>query len=109
VLTKLSNGDIHDLFGTLTKAAEKIGFGTIDRDGTLVPREDMPQPPLHRLDARELGTILAGLRMVQEYYTSAQDSLPQRLEDIATNSGEVEALEPDEIDDLCVRLNTEGA
>jgi hypothetical protein len=57
------------------------------------------------LDARELGSVLAGLRMLQEYYTDAQDSLPELLNDIATNCGEVEALDQDEIDRLCRRLN----
>jgi len=109
VLTKLGNGEIHDLFDTLTKAAANLGFGTIDRDGTLVLCEDLPDPPLHRLDARELAMVLAGLRAYQECYDTCAGDLPDTIASVASAAETLEPLDLEEIDALCVRLNMEGA
>ncbi len=57
-----------------------------------------------KLTDRELGTVLAALRL-------RQSMLSERVldvEDIATNDGEFESLDEDEIDGLCERLNCEG-
>jgi hypothetical protein len=56
-----------------------------------------------KIDERELGTILAGLRLWQEYLQSKEFS-PDHM-DIATNIGMFEPLSPDEIDELCERIN----
>jgi len=55
------------------------------------------------MDERELGTILAGLRLWQEYLQEKEFS-PDHM-DIATNIGMFEPLSPDEIDELCERIN----
>lgn len=61
---------------------------------------------LPTLDARELGSILAGLRMLQLHYDRSSRDLPNGLNEIATDGGTVEALDQEEIDALCERLNT---
>ena len=55
---------------------------------------------LLKATARELATILAALRFWQE-----QDAPPAHQYDIATDCGEFEPLDSDEIDALCERLN----
>jgi len=55
----------------------------------------------HTFNERELGTILAALRLWQ---STAWRSSPE-LEDIATNGGLDVPLMDNEIDDLCERLN----
>ena len=49
------------------------------------------------IDDRELATILAALRCYTEFGCSA--------EDIATNGGEFEPLDDEEIDALCEEMN----
>jgi hypothetical protein len=53
------------------------------------------------LDERELGTVLAALRLWQETVNRHQEPQWQ----IATDDGQIEALSDDEIDNFCVRLN----
>jgi len=53
------------------------------------------------LDDRELGHILAGLRLLQRTMRHSAD-----LGDIATDAGKHEPMSPDEIDNLCEHLNT---
>lgn len=58
------------------------------------------------VDDRELAAILAALRFHQDEDLQAAGSIPdQAVRDIATNGGEVQPLDYDEIDDLCQRLN----
>ena len=52
---------------------------------------------------RELATILAALRLWQE-----QDAPPARQLDIATDCGELDPLDADEIDALCESINGDG-
>ncbi len=52
------------------------------------------------LDDRELGHVLAALRLYQRVIGHSAD-----LDDIATDAGTHEPLSPDEIDELCERLN----
>lgn len=52
------------------------------------------------MDARETATVLAALRRWQ-----LQSVLTHQGCSIATNDGEFEPLDADEIDDLCERLN----
>ena len=59
------------------------------------------QPTPAPLDARELGTVLAALR----YWQREGLMNGGHEQDIATNGGEVEPLNADEIDALCERLN----
>lgn len=56
---------------------------------------------LIQVDSQDLAAILCGLRI----YQSRFDELKPDLLDIATNGGECQALTPDEVDDLCERLN----
>lgn len=56
----------------------------------------------HYLDPRELGTVLAALRVYQDKVAS---SVSDALEDISTDGGTQEPLSYDEIDDLCDKLN----
>ncbi len=55
---------------------------------------------------REFAAILAGLRRLQQEIEEDPDHPP--LPGIMTNEGEFPALNADEIDALCVRLNTTG-
>jgi len=52
------------------------------------------------LDGRELGHVLAALRLYQRMAGHSAD-----LDDIATDAGMHEPMTPDEIDGLCERLN----
>jgi hypothetical protein len=56
----------------------------------------------HDIDDRERDAILAGLRMVQQ---AIEGNAPAMDEDVFTNGGDHEGLDPDEIDELCERLN----
>ena len=61
---------------------------------------------LHSTDIRdvdrfELATILAALRLLQ-----AAPALPPEIEEIATDAGDFERLDNEQIDDLCERINT---
>ena len=57
---------------------------------------------LPALDDRELGTILAALRLLQK------QGCPDHLTDIATEGFSLDPMARDEIYDLCERLNTGG-
>ncbi len=62
--------------------------------------------PLHSTEIRdvdryELATILAALRLLQ-----ATPALPAEVENIATECGDFERLDEEQIDDLCERINT---
>jgi hypothetical protein len=54
-------------------------------------------------EVRECAAILAGLRLLQR--TIQNNNLPADIDDIATNCGAVVALDTDEIDCLCDRIN----
>ncbi len=61
--------------------------------------------PLHctditNIDRYELATILAALRLLQE-----APALPEAIEEIATEEGDFERLDADQIDALCERIN----
>jgi hypothetical protein len=55
-----------------------------------------------RISEREFHTILAALRY---YQVQDPENLPEWTENLATNDGEVPALDEGEIDELCVRIN----
>lgn len=57
-------------------------------------------PRLVSIDDRELSTLLAALRNWQQTYHK-----PLEIEEIATNGGECDPLDNDEIDALCIRIN----
>lgn len=62
--------------------------------------------PLHStdipdVDRFELATILAGLRLLQ-----AAPALPAEIEEIATEQGDFERMDDEQIDALCERINT---
>lgn len=52
------------------------------------------------LTDRELGHVLAGLRLLQR-----EPCVPVPIDDIRTNGGRHAPMSPSEIDDLCERLN----
>lgn len=70
------------------------------------PKDELGSEPksvtLTALNDTELGTVLAALR----YYQRSLGTLPRAIVEIAGDAGE--ALDVDEIDDLCERLNTGG-
>ena len=55
---------------------------------------------IHDVDRFELAAILAGLRLLQ-----ATPALPEEIEEIATDCGDFQRLDPEQIDDLCERIN----
>lgn len=55
-----------------------------------------------KVDNREFGAILTGLRILQN-----QSYLDPSLSEILTNCGEFHGLDNNEIDALCERLNLE--
>lgn len=59
-----------------------------------------------KLDARELGAVLAGLRAIQTMQTMFNRGLPPPLLDIMNDGGSFEPLTSEEIDTLCDRLNS---
>lgn len=67
---------------------------------------------MENLTSRELGAVLAGLRLVQEATirsdareVSVVDEVGDGIYDILTNGGEFDPLSPSEIDTLCQELN----
>lgn len=54
------------------------------------------------LDQAELNTILAALRL---YQATTEESIPGVISDIAEPDGAPLALDNDEIDELCCRIN----
>lgn len=64
------------------------------------------------LDRRELGTVLAALRLWQATNHGStvplSDSQISSIRSIATDAGEVEELGHREIDTLCEKLNLRG-
>lgn len=54
------------------------------------------------LDQAELNTILAALRL---YQATPEESIPGVISDIAEPAGAPLALDSDEIDELCCRIN----
>jgi hypothetical protein len=71
-----------------------------------IPMDKGDESP-HALDERELGTVLAALRSYQEQGYGDMHKLPVHLADIAVNGAENRVpLDDNEIDDLCVRLNS---
>lgn len=57
-----------------------------------------------KLDIRESSTLLAALRLYQDVVLSR--GLPDQIYDIASNGDEIDALNLNEIDELCERINT---
>ena len=53
----------------------------------------------------ELGTLLAALRFYQQAMRPGRRALPTWALEIATNGGEFDPLESDDIDELCEKLN----
>jgi hypothetical protein len=70
---------------------------------TVVAWPEADEPPTIKLDPRELGTMLAALRLWQ-----AAGHRPLELEVIASDEGSFEPLDADEIDALAQRLNCGG-
>lgn len=64
-----------------------------------------PAPAARPFDEQELATVLAALRCYQQVRSQCGGDIPEDLQDIADNGGTLEALETDEIDGLCERLN----
>lgn len=65
-------------------------------------RDLRARPRLPVLSPQELAAVLTGLRLYQrDFHLSQLD-----IEDIASASGMVEPMLPDEVDALCERLNT---
>ena len=62
-----------------------------------------------KLNDRELGAVLAGLRLLQglreDRVQTGSAELDVSIDDIETSSGEFEPLTVDEIDGLCERMN----
>lgn len=71
------------------------------------PRPLPPREPGAQLTPRELGTVLAALRCYQQVRGECAGDVPDDLADIATDGGAFAAMEADEIDDLCERLNVD--
>lgn len=61
--------------------------------------------PTIQISDHELHTILAALRYYQESCQCVAANRSEWIEDLATNGGEVTALDTASIDDLCDRLN----
>ena len=57
------------------------------------------------LSPRDLATVLAALRCLQQVLAECGGDLPDDLLNIATDGDSFERLETDEIDDLCERIN----
>lgn len=55
---------------------------------------------------REFHTILASLRFWEAFVTKHPEGDQGWFDDIASNGGEIDPLGADEIDALCLRLNT---
>lgn len=62
-------------------------------------------PMRYALDARERATVLAALRCYQQVRAECGGDIPDDLQDIADDGGTIEALESDDIDALCERIN----
>lgn len=56
------------------------------------------------LDDSELAAVLAGLRLLQKHLEDGP-SLPDGIQDILTNGGTLTSLAPEDIDELCLRMN----
>jgi hypothetical protein len=69
--------------------------------GELAKRVRLP------LDERETAAALAGLRLLQREIESPDYGswFGSDIQTIYTNDGQLEGLDPDEIDELCERLN----
>ena len=61
------------------------------------------------MNARELATVLAALRLYQQQLEMNGGAPPQDVEDVATNGFEFEPMTTEEIDGLCEGLNMEPA
>ena len=65
--------------------------------------EDIPAEVV--VEARELWTVLAALRFFQQCRLGQAENQPRWINEVATNGGEVPALNDERIDLLCERLN----
>jgi len=87
--------DCFDLDAFIERHMTAVNVGRWSADLPVLAQDREP------LSEREIATVLAALRAWQQS--------PMRgdcgLDDIATDSGTVEALDADEIDDLCERIN----
>lgn len=59
---------------------------------------------MHTMNARELASVLAGLRLLQHAITGTVAD-EDGIADIGTDGGKLEPLTADEVDTLCDRLN----
>ena len=59
-----------------------------------------------RVSMRAFHTILAALRFYQERGQCDSGKRSESIEELATNAGQAHALDADEIDELCERINT---
>ena len=73
-----------------------LGKGEVAAAQLVLERQEL-------LNARELATVLAALRLWQETVNRHEEPMWE----IATDDGMIEPLSDDEIDELCERLNTE--
>lgn len=75
-------------------------------------KEDQEMPDDKNTRNRQLGAILAGLRLLQAWHldevTTKDAQMDVSIDDIETSSGEFDPMSADEIDALCERLNCEG-
>jgi len=62
-----------------------------------------------KLNDREIGAVLAGLRLIQGMregtVTTTKAEMDVAIDDIESNGGKHDPLDADEIDALCERLN----
>jgi hypothetical protein len=62
-------------------------------------------PTSSELDEREAAAVLAGLRLLQAELANNGGQGLGDISDVLDNSGTVDPLEPDEIEELCERIN----
>ena len=60
------------------------------------------------MNARELATVLAALRLYQQQLEMNGGAPPQDVEDVATNGYKFESMSSEEIDEFCERMNAQS-
>lgn len=91
-------------------AAQGIAIGDMDHDDLAetagfdvwIEKAELQGISVPALNDRELSTVLAALREHQQRHCGSDPG------DIASNLGRHQPLSPDEIDDLCIRINSAG-
>lgn len=99
----------------MTKATRERLLADHDVQGAILAarfaretREMTTATKTRSLDAAERATVLAGLRALQHYLTHGVWPDPVRTRaiiDVATDGGTLTNLAPEDIDELCERLN----